>query len=131
MIGYVLLGTNDNDRANAFYDKLFAVTGSKRVMEFPGCTVWGRDAESAPHLGVTTPYNQERATAGNGTMVALHVDSRALVDAIHAKAISLGGQDEGAPGVRGDEGPGAFYAAYFRDPDGNKLCAFRIGGAVG
>jgi hypothetical protein len=43
--------------------------------------------------------------------------------------MELGGSDEGAPGVRGEEGPRAFYGAYFRDLDGNKLCAFRIGPA--
>jgi len=53
--------------------------------------------------------------------VALAVDSRDKVNAVHAKALSLGGKDEGAPGPRGDSG---FYAGYFRDPDGNKLNAF-------
>ena len=57
------------------------------------------------------------------------VDERAKVDALHAKAVELGGSCEGPPGVRGDEGDQAFYASYFRDPDGNKLCAFRIGPA--
>lgn len=80
-------------------------------------------------LGITPPYNGEAASAGNGTMIALVLDERAKVDTLHAKALELGGADEGAPGVRGDEGEQAFYGAYFRDPDGNKLCAFRIGPA--
>jgi predicted lactoylglutathione lyase len=80
-------------------------------------------------LVVTPPYNGEPATAGNGTMVALPVKERAQVDSLHARAIELGGSCEGAPGVRGNEGPQAFYGAYFRDPDGNKLCAFRVGPA--
>ena len=54
----------------------------------------------------------------------------ASVDEVHAKALELGGTDEGAPGVRGDEGPQAFYGAYFRDLDGNKLAAFCIGPAA-
>jgi predicted lactoylglutathione lyase len=62
-------------------------------------------------------------------MVALVLKERRQVDALHAKALALGGTDEGAPGVRGSEGPQAFYGAYFRDLDGNKLCAFRIGPA--
>jgi len=62
-------------------------------------------------------------------MAAIVVDSRAKVDALHAKALELGGSCEGAPGVRGDEGEQAFYGAYFRDLDGNKLCAFLIGSA--
>ncbi len=128
MIGYALIGTNDCERANAFYDALFAVIGGKRQMEFPGCVVWGV-SPTLPSIGVTKPYNGEPATAGNGTMLALVVDERAKVDALHAKALSLGGQDEGAPGVRGEEGDQAFYGAYFRDLDGNKFCAFRVGPA--
>jgi predicted lactoylglutathione lyase len=62
-------------------------------------------------------------------MVALVLEERRQVDGFHAKALALGGTDEGAPGLRGPEGPQAFYGAYFRDLDGNKLCAFRIGPA--
>mgnify|MGYP003577538437 CR=1 FL=1 len=68
-------------------------------------------------------------TLGSDNMTAIAADSRAKVDAIHAKALELGGTCEGPPGVRGEEGPQAFYGAYFRDLDGNKLCAFRIGPA--
>ncbi|WP_308733503.1 hypothetical protein [Sphingomonas sp. KC8] len=60
-------------------------------------------------------------------MISLPMDSRATIDALHAKALALGSKDEGGPGNRGGEGDNAFYAAYFRDLDGNKLCAFRIG----
>jgi predicted lactoylglutathione lyase len=62
-------------------------------------------------------------------MASIACDSRARVDALYAKAMELGGSCEGPPGVRGEEGPQAFYGAYFRDPDGNKLAAFRIGPA--
>ena len=129
MIGYALLGSNDMDRARGFYDALFGTIGVGRLMEFPtGATAWGA-SRTTPMLGITPPYNGEAATAGNGTMIALVLDERAKVEALHAKAIELGGADEGAPGVRGDEGEQAFYGAYFRDLDGNKLCAFRIGPA--
>jgi predicted lactoylglutathione lyase len=74
----------------------------------------------SPALSVTTPFDGNAATVGNGVMVALVVDSHEKVDALHAKALELGGADEGAPGPRGD----GFYAAYFRDLDGNKLNAF-------
>ncbi|RZM31344.1 MAG: VOC family protein, partial [Sphingomonas sp.] len=72
------------------------------------------------------PYDGAAATAGNGTMVALAADSREQVDQVYAKAIELGGADEGAAGTRGPEEMG-FYGAYFRDPDGNKLCVFKMG----
>jgi predicted lactoylglutathione lyase len=80
-------------------------------------------------FAIGAPYDGKPATAGNGAMMALALDTRAKVDALYAAAIAAGGADEGAPGVRGEEGPQAFYGAYFRDLDGNKFCAFRVGPA--
>ena len=129
MIGYVTLGSNDLAKSRAFYDALMPVVGAGRIMEFgDNFTMYGTGL-GKPGLAVCKPYDGNPATAGNGTMASLVVDSRAKVDALHAKALELGGSCEGPPGVRGDEGPGAFYGAYFRDPDGNKLAAFRIGPA--
>jgi catechol 2,3-dioxygenase-like lactoylglutathione lyase family enzyme len=131
MIGYVTLGSDNLDRARSFYDGLFGSIGAKRIMEFGddlgGFTMWGTGFDR-PGVAVTRPYNKQPAVAGNGNMTAIAMNSRAKVDAFYQKAMELGATDEGAPGVRGDEGPDAFYGAYFRDPDGNKLCAFRIGG---
>ena len=128
MIGYATVGTNDIDRARAFYDALLGEIGARRVMEFPenGFTMYGTGAR-APGLAVTRPYNGEPATVGNGNMAAIVVDERGKVDRLHARALELGGSDEGPPGVRGPDGDHAFYGAYFRDLDGNKLCAFCIG----
>jgi catechol 2,3-dioxygenase-like lactoylglutathione lyase family enzyme len=132
MIGYATLGSDNLPRARAFYDALLGEIGAKRMMEFGddlgGFTLWGV-AFDKPGIAVTNPYNKQAATAGNGNMIALTVDERAKVDRLHAKALELGGTCEGPPGLRGDEGPQAFYAAYFRDPDGNKLCVFRMGPA--
>jgi catechol 2,3-dioxygenase-like lactoylglutathione lyase family enzyme len=129
MIGYALLGSNDLERSRAFYDALFGAIGVGRLMGFSnGGTAWGA-SWTTPMIGIGPPYDGNPATVGNGTMIALVVDERAKVDALHAKAVALGGTDEGAPGVRGEEGEQAFYGAYFRDPDGNKLCAFRVGPA--
>jgi hypothetical protein len=105
------------------------VIGAGRMMEFgDNFTMYGTGMGN-PGLAVCRPYDGNPATAGNGNMASMVVDSRAKVDALHAKAIELGGTCEGPPGVRGDEGPQAFYGAYFRDLDGNKLAAFRIGPA--
>jgi catechol 2,3-dioxygenase-like lactoylglutathione lyase family enzyme len=120
MIGYVTLGTNDIQRAAAFYDGLLGVIGAGRFMESENFIAWAV-APDKPSLGVIKPYDGKPATAGNGTMVSLTVDSNAKVDAVHRKAMELGGKDEGAPGPRGTAG---FYAAYFRDLDGNKLNCF-------
>ncbi len=122
MIGYTTLGTNDLPRAAAFYDELFGVIGIKRMMDFGRGYAWGAGMDQ-PGFGLMNPFDGQPATVGNGVMVALLVDSKDKVDALHAKALDLGGKDEGAPGQRGE----GFYAAYFRDLDGNKLNAFFMG----
>jgi len=122
MIGYVTLGTNDIARAAAFYDQLLATLGATRFMEADTFIAWST-APDAPALSVIKPFDGNAATVGNGVMVALAMDSRDKVDALHKRALELGAKDEGAPGERG---PG-FYAGYFRDLDGNKLNAFFMG----
>ena len=117
MIGYVTLGTNDMPRAAAFYDKLLGILGAGRFMDTETFIAWAV-APDKPALSVARPYDGNPATVGNGVMIALAVDSNEKVDAIHRKALELGGKDEGAPGPRGLPG---FYAGYFRDLDGNKL----------
>jgi catechol 2,3-dioxygenase-like lactoylglutathione lyase family enzyme len=127
MIGYVTLGSNNLDKARAFYSSLLGTVGAKELMRLDsGFTMYGMSF-GKPAVCVTKAFDGKPATAGNGTMVALVVDARAKVEALHAKALELGGTCEGKPGVRGEDGPQAFYAAYFRDLDGNKLCAFRVG----
>ncbi|WP_374435188.1 VOC family protein [Inhella sp.] len=121
MIGYTTLGTNDLPRATAFYDELFGVLGIQRIMDFGRGYAWGTGMDK-PGFGVMKPYDGQPASVGNGVMVALVVDSKDKVDAVHAKALALGGKDEGAVGFRGE----GFYAGYFRDLDGNKLNVFCI-----
>jgi len=122
MIGYVTLGTNDLKRAAGFYDALLGEIGATRAMEMGNFIAWAT-APNTPMIAVITPYDGKPATVGNGVMVAILVDCKEKVDALHQKALALGGKDEGAPGSRG---PG-FYAGYFRDLDGNKLNAFFLG----
>ena len=122
MIGYVTLGTNDLARAAAFYDALAKELGVGRFMETDKFIAWGAPG-GAPGIGLTKPFDGNKATVGNGVMVALAAKDKAQVDRIYALALALGGTDEGAPGPRGE----GFYAAYFRDLDGNKLNAFVMG----
>ncbi|MGH6831028.1 MAG: VOC family protein [Methylocella sp.] len=122
MIGYVTLGTNDLKRAAAYYDRLLAELGAKRLMDFDTFIVWGTSFDRGS-LAITEPYNKMPATVGNGVMVAIDVRKPERVDAMYQKAIALGGSDEGPPGPRG----GGFYAGYFRDLDGNKLNFFCMG----
>ena len=119
MIGYVTLGTNDLPRAAKFYDELLALLGAKRFMEFDTFIAWSASPDR-PGLAASKPFDGKAATVGNGTMVALAVDSKELVHKVYDKAIALGGKDEGPAGPRGDN----FYAGYFRDLDGNKLNVF-------
>jgi len=129
MIGYITVGSNDLEKSRAFYDALMPVIGAGRIMEFgDNFTMYGTGL-GKPGLAVCKPHDGNAATAGNGNMASIACDSRARVDSFYAKAIELGVTCEGPPGVRGEEGPQAFYGAYFRDPDGNKLAAFRIGPA--
>jgi catechol 2,3-dioxygenase-like lactoylglutathione lyase family enzyme len=115
----VTRGTNDMERAGKFYDALLAEVGGKRSMESDRFISWSAGPAS-PGIGVIKPYDGKVATVGNGVMVAIHCDTPAKVKKVFDTAIELGGLDEGAPGKRW----GNFYAAYFRDPDGNKLNAF-------
>ena len=119
MIGYVTIGTNDLLRAARFYDELLGAVGGKRFMENERLIAWSA-GENSPGIGVCKPFDGKAATVGNGMMVAIAVDSPEKVQALYNAALQLGGSDEGGPGTRF----GHFYAAYFRDPDGNKLNAF-------
>jgi catechol 2,3-dioxygenase-like lactoylglutathione lyase family enzyme len=124
MFSYVSIGTGDLDRAIAFYDAVLAPLGHARFDDYDPdarSAAWGLD-DPGPHLWVTLPFDGAPATVGNGVMVSFLADTRAAVDAFHATALANAGRDEGAPGLRPQYGP-HFYAAYIRDPDGNKLNA--------
>ena len=120
MIGYVTLGTKDLDSAAEFYDAVIGVIGGNRMLESEGKFIaWAVDPKQ-PGLAATYPFDGNEASVGNGTMVALAVDTKEKVDAVYKKAIEMGGSCEGPPGQRME----GFYAGYFRDRDGNKLNAF-------
>lgn len=123
MIGYVTLGTNDLERAARFYDPICAELKTPRMMEFDGFIAWGVP-DGGAGIGLTRPFDGNPATVGNGVMVALEAKDKDQVQRIYDIALANGGTCDGPPGPRGD---GGFYAAYFRDPDGNKLNAFIMG----
>ena len=124
MFSYVSLGTTDLVRAIRFYDAVLEPLGHRRIEDYDTeatSAAWGLD-DPGPHLWVTLPFDGQPARAGNGVMVSFLAPSRAAVDAFHAAALAQGGLDEGRPGLRPQYGT-SFYAAYVRDPDGNKLNA--------
>lgn len=119
MIGYVTLGTNDLPRAAQFYDAVASELDTPRMMENESFIAWGKPGGAAG-IGLTKPYDGNAASVGNGVMVALEAKDEDQVKRLYDIALANGGSCEGPPGPRGDN----FYAAYFRDPDGNKLNAF-------
>lgn len=120
MIAYTTVGTNDMEKARAFYDEIFGIAEIKPIMEMESFVGYGTSFDK-PLFGLCKPFNGEPATSGNGTMVAIACNGPEEVKAMHAKALEMGATNEGDPGPRGE---GGFYCGYFRDPDGNKLNAF-------
>lgn len=120
MIGYITLGTNNMERAAAFYDALFTEIGAGRFMQEENFIAWAVSPDK-PAFSISKPFDGGLATVGNGVMIALALETPEQVKSLYGKAIELGATDEGKPGNRGDNG---FYAAYFRDLDGNKLNFF-------
>ena len=120
MLGYITIGTNDLPRATAFYDALLAEISAQRAWASEEGVCWSTKRGAA--LAVMKPFNGQPATPGNGNMAAISVKSNEDVDRFYATAMALGGTDEGPAGARS----AAFYAGYFRDLDGNKLCVFHM-----
>jgi len=123
MLSHVMIGIGDFDIAYAFYAALAAELGLKPVMHHPSVPVaaWGGAEGKRPNLFIGRPFDKQPMAPGNGGMVAFEATDRAIVDRCHALALAHGGTDEGAPGLRAYYHPN-YYGAYFRDPDGNKLC---------
>ncbi len=121
MFSFVMLDTNDLQRAIKFYDPLMELLGHPKAGRNEEGASWGTFSDNHTiGLCVGRPYNQQPAGAGNGTMVALNTRSFERIQQLHALALSQGGADEGVPDHRPQYGQG-FYSAYVRDPDGNKL----------
>lgn len=122
IISHITLGTNDYDRAIVFYDAALSPLGFSRVPKPAGKPPLYSVNGAMPHLYLYKPYDGQPATWGNGTHVAFQAASKDAVDTFYHAALANGGCDEGPPGIREAYGPD-YYAAYVRDPDGNKLQA--------
>ena len=122
IISHITLGTNDKARSARFYDAVLGAIGFARLPKPPEKPLaYERDGQM-PTIYIYTPADGKPATSGNGTHVAFIAETREQVHAFHERALANGGADEGAPGPRSHYGPN-YYAAYVRDPDGNKLQA--------
>lgn len=120
MIGYATVGTNDLVKAAAYYDQLFDSIYAQRVFSSERGIVWALSRISAG-FGVFLPHDGQPATVGNGSMVALAMMNQKQVDVFFAKALELGGTDEGQR-----ERDERFYVNYFRDPEGNKIGVYHM-----
>jgi catechol 2,3-dioxygenase-like lactoylglutathione lyase family enzyme len=124
MLSVARYGTNDLARATGFYDAISALLAAQRIIQRDDLVAY-KGTDGGMFL-IGLPFAGQ-ANVGNGTQIGFAAPSRAVVDAVYAKAMELGGTCEGPPGVRGPDGPSGFYAAYFRDLDGNKLMVMRVG----
>jgi catechol 2,3-dioxygenase-like lactoylglutathione lyase family enzyme len=120
ILGHVTLGVHDVARAAAFYDAVLGELGITRGKSGQGFAGWGSGHEGG--FFVTLPFNGQPASVGNGVSVSFLAPSRDAVDRFHAKAVALDATDEGKPGIRPNYHAN-YYAAYVRDPDGNKIAA--------
>ena len=124
MLNYATVGSNDLERAKAFYDALLIPLGMETFYDHPsGGRIYGRFGKGA--FGVLRAYDGGEASVGNGVTIGFQLDTLVELDAFHNRATELGAINEGDPGPRGgDASP--LHFAYFRDPDGNKLCGYAI-----
>lgn len=120
MFSHITVGTDDLQRAGAFYDAVLGTLGISRGFEGETFIAYGERSDA--RFFVMAPFDGGRAAAGNGWHAAFNAGSRAEVDAFHAAALAAGGTDEGAPGLRPHYHEN-YYGAYARDPDGNKIQA--------
>ena len=118
LIGLGPLGPHDRERSAKFYDAIAGELGTGRMMDNEQFIAWGKPGGGAG-IGLTKPFDGNPASVGNGVMVALEAKDEEQVKRLYDIALANGGTCEGPPGERFK----GFYAAYFRDPDGNKLNA--------
>lgn len=117
MLHHVSLGTSDLDRARAFYDPVMNELGLRRTLDVEEAVGYGTGITV---FSLNMPADGEQATVGNGTHIAFEVEKRAAVDAFFQAALANGGTSDGPPGLR-PEYDAHYYAAFVRDPDGNKI----------
>lgn len=125
-VAHITFGTTDLARGGQFYDAIAAAYGGARTFAHDSAIGWSL-GEGGPSVGICYPYDGAPASQGNGTMIAIMAADEDQVRRVHAAALANGGTCEGPPGLRAN----GFYAAYYRDPDGNKMNSFCMPAAAG
>jgi len=123
VFSHIFVGVSDFDRAMRFYEPLMSALGIPlRFCEWERPWAgWQTPGGPRPLFLIGRPFDKFAHAAGNGQMTAFLAASHDLVDRAFAVALEHGGVSEGSPGPR-PEYHEHYYGAYFRDPDGNKLC---------
>lgn len=124
LIDHASVGVPDIATARKFYDPVMKTLGCDCLAAMDGLAAYGT---TVPQFVIILPYDKQAATAGNGTHICFAAASRAAVDAFSKAALENGGRDEGAPGPRPGYPKADVYAAFVRDPFGNKLEAIHNG----
>ena len=121
MIRFVTLGTNDLKKSSDFYDEILKILDIIRVEEEERYVGYAKEkTDKLAYFYIMSPFNKDKASIGNGTMISFDAQTPEKINKIHKKAIELGAINEGDPGPRHGEN----YYGYFRDLDGNKICVF-------
>ncbi len=121
MFSFVTLGTNDLNKSKLFYDELLQYINIINVEETDRYIGYAKKNTSEKiQFYLMLPHNKQKATFGNGSMITFNIDTKKEVDSFYHLALKLGATDEGLPGPRHNKD----YYAYFRDLEGNKICAF-------
>ena len=123
MFSHVFVSVTDFERALGFYTAVMDSLGLERRFCEPErpWAGWHSEGRQRPYFVICRPYDGMPQDPGNGQMVAFTAASRAAVRRAHQAALDHGGRCEGPPGLR-PQYHANYYGAYFRDPDGNKLC---------
>lgn len=121
MLAYVTIGTNQKEKALAFYDEIAGMLGAQRAFNNDRIQFY-KGAEGAM-FGIGTPADLGQASVGNGVMPAFSAPDNETVDRVYARALELGATDSGAPAQLMP----IFYGGYFRDLDGNRVCVCKFG----
>ena len=121
MFSFITLGTNNLKKSKIFYDELLESINIKNVLETDRYIGYAKNSSlNKVEFYLMQPHNKQTATFGNGTMVTFSINTKKEVDSFYNLALKLGASDEGSPGPRHEKD----YYAYFRDLEGNKICAF-------
>jgi hypothetical protein len=128
-----MVGANDISTMMAFYDAVLRplglLRGDRHAIDHPAGLIWQRPGQRWPQFAVRIPFNNEPASYGNGVQISFAAQSQEIVRKVWQIAVAHGGTNEGPPGLR-PQYSDDFYAAYCRDPEGNKLCFVHAGGLV-